>query len=90
MQKLWFGLHNYHKLAFPTRSRFEPALAYNPLFSRNLSSNACLEHSIKITTRWWKARVYGKLVKNSYAIKTHLFVSSSAFKAIVFSLMHDF
>ena len=52
----WIGLSDmkvrkYRKLALSTRSRFEPALAYNPRFSRNLFSNARLEPSFRIAEK---------------------------------------
>ena len=46
-----FVLQNYRKIAFTTRSRLQPALGYNPHFSRNLFSKARLEPSLKIVKK---------------------------------------
>ena len=42
---------NYRKIAFTTRSRLQPALGYNPHFSRNLFSKARVEPSLKIVKK---------------------------------------
>ena len=45
-------LNIYRKIAFTTRSRLQPALGYNPHFSRNSFSKARLEPSVKIVKKF--------------------------------------